>query len=246
MTKSTAIFGGTSAIAVGVARVLAMRGEEFVLVGRNLQKLELVAADLRARGAAKVDNLVADLGDVSAHATLFMQLKALAPALDRIVIAYGSLGDQKSGEQHFSEAYKELNTNFLSVVSLLTHFANWFQSRKMGSIAVVTSVAGDRGRKSNYIYGSAKGALGIFLQGLRNRLAKDGVQVLTIKPGFIDTPMTSHIRKGALFASPEAIAPAIVRAFDRRADVIYVPGFWRVIMAIICSIPESIFKRLSI
>ena len=143
-------------------------------------------------------------------------------------------------------ATKEFDTNFISVVSLLTQLANHFSAKKSGTIAVISSVAGDRGRQSNYIYGAAKGALSVLLQGLRNRLYSDNVHVLTIKPGFVDTPMTSEIKKNFLFVKPEYVAAAIKSAVEKKKDVIYVPWFWRYIMLIIKLIPEFIFKRLSL
>jgi len=143
-------------------------------------------------------------------------------------------------------AMMELQTNFTTVVSLLTLLANLFERQGRGSIAVISSVAGDRGRQSNYVYGAAKGALTIYLQGLRNRLAKANVHVLTIKPGFVDTPMTRDFKKGLLWVGPDVIARGIVKAIDKRKDVAYLPFFWRYIMFIIKIIPERIFKRLSL
>ncbi len=134
----------------------------------------------------------------------------------------------------------------MSVISLLTHLGNRFEAQRHGAIAVISSVAGDRGRLSNYVYGTAKGAVSIFMQGLRNRLYKSGVNVLTIKPGFVDTPMTAQLPKGALWAQPDHIAAGIIKAIDSGKTVVYLPGFWRLIMLIIKSIPESVFRRLSL
>lgn len=143
-------------------------------------------------------------------------------------------------------AVEAIGVNFVSAASLLSHLANLMEKRRGGTIAVISSVAGDRGRQSNYVYGAAKAGLSAFASGLRNRLQKSGVSVVTIKPGFVDTPMTAHVKKGPLFATPEAVARGIVKAIDRRKDVVYVPGFWRPIMWLIRSIPERIFKRLSL
>ena len=141
-----------------------------------------------------------------------------------------------------------IDVNYLSVVSFLTPLANRFAERKSGNIAVISSVAGDRGRQSNYVYGSAKSGLDAFLQGLRNRLCKANVHVLTIKPGFVATPMTAHIenREGLLWAKPDQVAETIVKSIDKQRNVIYVPGFWALIMLIIRTIPEAIFKKLSL
>ena len=140
----------------------------------------------------------------------------------------------------------ELSTNAISTISLLTHLANRLEMQKSGTIAVVTSVAGDRGRQSNYVYGAAKGMVSIFLQGLRNRLHKAGVNVLDIKPGFVDTPMTAEFKKGLLWAKPESVAGSIVNGIDRGKYEIYTPFFWRIIMLVIRNIPESIFKKANL
>jgi len=148
------------------------------------------------------------------------------------------------GEKDYHVAEEELKTNLLSTISLCTILANQFESQRHGTLAVITSVAGDRGRQSNYIYGTAQGAKSIFLQGLRNRLSHAGVQVLTIKPGFIDTPMTAHLKKGLLFVKPEVAGKAIYHAIIKNKDIAYVPSFWWFIMTVIKLIPEGIFKRL--
>jgi short-subunit dehydrogenase len=140
-----------------------------------------------------------------------------------------------------------LDVNFLSVVSLLTPLANRFEANKHGTLAVISSVAGDRGRQSNYVYGAAKSGLDAFLQGLRNRLSKAGVHVVTVKPGFVATPMTAHLpQQGPLWAQPDDVAEGIVKAIDKQKDVVYLPGFWALIMLIIRLIPERIFKRLNL
>ena len=145
-----------------------------------------------------------------------------------------------------SAAEAILRTNFLSAVSLITWLANYFEASKQGTLAVISSVAGDRGRKSNYVYGASKGALNIFLDGVRNRIDRAGVNVLTIRPGFVDTPMTAHIPKGPLFASPAQVAEGILAAVERRKDVVYLPGFWRPIMFLIRNIPERVFKKMNL
>ena len=141
---------------------------------------------------------------------------------------------------------REIDNNGLSVIALCTLLGNRFEAQGSGSIAVISSVAGDRGRQSNYVYGAAKGMVTRFLQGLRNRLAKENVQVLTIKPGFVDTPMTAAFKKGALWAQPADVARGILAAIDKGKDEVYLPGFWRLIMLVIRHIPEFIFKKLSL
>jgi decaprenylphospho-beta-D-erythro-pentofuranosid-2-ulose 2-reductase len=161
------------------------------------------------------------------------------------LIAHGVLGDQQAAEADFDVAAAILHTNFISVVSLLTWLGNYCQAQRGGTLAVISSVAGDRGRKSNYVYGASKGALNVFLDGLRNRIDRDGVQVLTIKPGFVATPMTAHVPKNVLFASPDQVAQGILKAIERRRDVVYVPWFWFLIMTLVCAIPGFRFKKMN-
>lgn len=240
--KKLVIFGATSAIAIGTARAAASAGCELILCARDADKLSALADDVRIRGAKSVVELIADLSDSSLHNRLLEDIAKIDPDYDTVLIAYGTLGDQSECEQSFEATWKEFQTNFLSVVSLLTPIANRFEEQKRGNIAVITSVAGDRGRQSNYVYGAAKGGLSIFLAGLRNRLSAVGVGVLTIKPGFVDTPMTASIPKNALFANPDVVGKGIYHAMLKRKDVIYIPWYWRIVMGIVCSIPEGLFK----
>ena len=244
--KRVLILGATSAIAEHTARLFAARGDQLVLVARNAQRLKTISDDLRVRGAKDCDYRVADLSDSAGHAELLRDATNLLGGLDIVLMTYGTLGDQKACEQDFAQTLQELQTNCLSVLSLLTLLANQLEQQGNGCIAVISSVAGDRGRQSNYVYGTAKGALSIFLQGLRNRLGKTKVQVLTIKPGFVDSPMTKDFDKGLLWVKPAVIAQGILRAIEKKKDVVYLPFFWRYIMLIIKMIPEKIFKRLSL
>jgi short-subunit dehydrogenase len=238
------IIGATSAIAEAAARRFAGRGDSLYLLARNGERLEALLADLKIRGAAATAGARFDANDHERHAAAIEQAAAAMGGLDAVLIAHGTLPDQQACQADAALALREIGTNALSVIGLLTHIANRFEAERGGVIAVIGSVAGDRGRQSNYIYGSAKGMLAIFLQGLRNRLHKAGVRVLTIKPGFVDTPMTAAFKKGPLWAAPEQVAQAIVKAMDGRRDVLYTPFFWWGIMAIIRAIPESIFKKL--
>ncbi len=240
------IIGATSAIAQEVARIYARRQSRLCLVARNQTKLRIVADDLRARGAQAVDVLARELALPDTHADIIKHALAFLQDIDVVLIAYGSLPDQAACEADAEQTMNELQVNFLSVAALLMRLANTLEQRGHGTLAVISSVAGDRGRQSNYVYGAAKGGLSIFLQGLRNRLAGKGVQVLTIKPGFVDTPMTAEFKKGPLWASARKVAADIVRAIDRRRDVAYVPWFWQGIMLVIKAIPERIFKRLKL
>lgn len=244
--QKTLIIGASSAIAKATARRFASRGDRLYLLARDPSVLADLASDLHIRGAASVDYAAFEANDFASHQALLETAIATLGGLDTALVAHGTLGDQQACEQDFALTLQELNTNAISVISLLTHLANQLEQQGSGCIAVISSVAGDRGRQSNYVYGAAKGAVTLFLQGLRNRLYKSGVQVLTIKPGFVDTPMTAAFPKGALWAQPDDIAAGIERAITRRRDVAYLPGWWRLIMLVIRAIPETLFKRLSL
>jgi decaprenylphospho-beta-D-erythro-pentofuranosid-2-ulose 2-reductase len=227
-------------------RRLAAHGTRFMLVARHSDRLTAVAQDLRTRGALKVDTWIMDLDDTTAHPEMLAIAAERLGRIDLALIAHGVLGDQQAAEADFNVAAAILHTNFIATVSLLTWLGNYFQVQRGGTLAVVSSVAGDRGRKSNYVYGASKGALNIFLEGLRNRIDRDGVQVLTIKPGFVDTPMTAHVPHNALFASPDQVARGILKAVERRRDVAYVPWFWVGIMLLIRAIPGFQFKKMNL
>jgi decaprenylphospho-beta-D-erythro-pentofuranosid-2-ulose 2-reductase len=245
MAEAPTVFiaGATSAIAQATARLLAERGASFFLVARDPRKLDAVAADLRARGSARVESAVADLDALEGHGALVEEASARLGAIDIALIAHGILPDQRQCEADFTRTLAALNTNFVSAASLAAELGNRFEKRGRGTIAVIGSVAGDRGRQSNYVYGAAKGGLALFLQGLRHRLHPRGVNVVTVKPGLVDTPMTRDFTKGALWATPERVAEGIVRAIDRGAHEVYLPGFWRLIMAVVRGLPERIFFR---
>lgn len=245
--QNIVIFGANSAIAQATARLLVQRGCNVFAVGRNADKLEAVLADLRVRcgPGQQVAGAQADLDRIEGHAALFDSAAQALGGLDTVLIAHGVLPEQADCEASVDALLAALHTNGTSAVALAALAAKRLQ--RGGCIAAIGSVAGDRGRQSNYAYGAAKGMLGLYLQGLRNRLYREGIHVLTIKPGFVDTPMTAGIaRKGLLWASPERIAEGIVRALERRRDVAYLPWFWRPIMLIIQHIPERVFKRLSL
>jgi hypothetical protein len=244
-----AIFGATSAIATACARRWVAQGDSLFLIGRNPDKLRAVADDLNVRKSAEqvVASTAADLDDFARHEPLLAEAQAVLGGLDVVLIAHGSLPDQKACEASVERTLAEINVNALSAISIATLAANLFEPAGRGTIAVIGSVAGDRGRQSNYVYGAAKGMVAIFLQGLRNRLARSGVAVVTIKPGFVDTPMTAGIAgKGLLWAQPDGVARGIVGAVARGRNVVYLPGFWRLIMAVIVHVPERIFKRMSL
>jgi decaprenylphospho-beta-D-erythro-pentofuranosid-2-ulose 2-reductase len=244
MLQKILIVGATSAIAYEAAKLFAAEGAELFLTGRSQEKLEAVAADLRVRGARHVECFLLDVNDHELQAEVFDSALASAGWLDALLIAHGTLGDQYKAEMSVEEAVSQFQTNAVSVIALLTMAAIYFEQRGRGCIAVLSSVAGDRGRASNYVYGAAKGAVSIFLQGLRARLAKEGVAVVTIKPGMVDTPMTAHMKKGLLFSSASRVGRGVYRAMHQGRAVVYLPGYWRLIMLIIRAIPEKIFQRL--
>jgi short-subunit dehydrogenase len=244
--KKILILGANSAIARATARLYAERGDALFLVGRDAGKLAATAADLAVRGGAPVATQVADLATPAAHGALIAAAKERLGGLDAALIAHGELGDQKAAEASYDATERLLAVNLLSPVSLLTALASDFERQGHGCLAVITSVAGDRGRASNYVYGTAKGALSIFLSGLRHRLAARRVAVVDLKLGFVDTPMTAAFKKGPLWATPAGVASKVVKAMDRGTPVAYIPGFWRLIMLIIRSIPEPIFLRLKL
>lgn len=240
------MLGATSGMVMAALRNFAADGASFFLAARDGEKLTRIAEDLKVRGASAVTTYTSDLAGEGAALDLFNAATSSGEFVDCMLLGYGTLTDQKRGEGDLAYASHEIRVNFTSAMEHCLIWANYFEAQKKGQIAVITSVAGDRGRQSNYIYGSAKGGMSLFLQGLRNRLSKAGVAVTTIKPGFVDTPMTGHLKKGPLFASAQAAGDGIYRAIKAQKDVVYVPKFWWLILSIVCAIPERIFKRLSL
>ena len=240
------IIGATSAIAHETAKCFAKDGAELFLVARSSEKLEAVQNDLKVRGAKCAESYVLDVSQLDRHEAMIQSAIETLGELDMVLIAHGVLDKSRVTRENVEKALEEFTINCTSVISLLILLANYFEPRKRGCIAVISSVAGDRGRKANYLYGAAKAAITAFLGGLRGRLAKSGVSVVTIKPGFVDTPMTASMRKGLLFASPRKVGEGIYHAMLKGKEVVYLPWFWRPIMLVVKSIPEPIFKKLSI
>lgn len=239
------VVGATSAVAQAAIRLWAKRGHTLTLVARNTTELERIAADARVRGSPMVTVLTGDLTERRFIVESIASITAPRIAL----IAYGSLTDSARADNDADYLADELHANFASAALWAQLLAHQMAANNGtgGTVAVISSVAGDRGRGSNHAYGAAKAGLTAFCSGLRARMAARRVHVVTVKPGFIDSPMTAHIiKKGALWATPEAVAAGIVNAIDKQRDVVYLPGFWRLIMLIITHIPERIFKRLKI
>lgn len=244
--KNILVIGATSAIATACVRLWANKGVAFFLSGRNSEKLNAIADDCRVRGA-EVNTFSIDLADISQHNAMFAEIANKFNNIDIVLIAHGTLPEQSKCEKDVDLTLQELNTNAVATIAMLTRLANIMEEQGKGSIAVITSVAGDRGRPSNYVYGSAKAAVATFCEGLRVRLFKSGVYLTDIRPGFVDTPMTQGLPlPQKLVASPETVAKQIVKGIERHSNVLYVPKFWALIMLIIRSIPNFIFKRLKL
>lgn len=244
--KKILIIGATSAIAEACARQWAQRGDKVFLAARKADAMSSVAADLATRGAKAVGQKVFDAARLDQHAALIQDAAAFLGGLDVVLIAHGTLSDQARAQSEVDYALSEIAVNGTSVVSLMTLAGEHLAAQGSGCIAVISSVAGDRGRQSNYVYGSAKALVSAFASGQRQRLRKVGVNVMTIKPGFVDTPMTASFKKGALWAKPEKVASDILAGIDKGRSVVYTPGFWRFIMLIIKHIPEFVFVKLAL
>jgi len=245
MSETVLILGATSAIARATAEVFAARGAALYLASRDEDELRRIASDMRLRYGVEVQHGYFDAEATDSHEAFFDSVLAALPDLSGVVLAFGYLGDQQAARD-FSVGKHVIASNFTGAASILGHCADHFERRKSGFIIGISSVAGDRGRQSNYVYGAAKGALGIYLQGLRNRLYSSGVRVITVKPGFVDTAMTYGLPGMFLVAAPQHIGERIVAALDRSADVVYLPWFWRYIMLVIKLIPEPVFKRMKL
>ena len=240
------IVGGTSAMAEACARLWAQRGDSLYLAARNEAQLQSVVADLQTRGAQRVAGKAFDANRFDQHAALLADATRFMDGLDTVLIAHGTLSDQARAQSDVAYALGEIATNGTSVIALMMLAGEQLEKQGRGAIAVISSVAGDRGRQSNYVYGSAKALVSAFASGLRQRLSKKGVHVITVKPGFVDTPMTAHLKKGALWAKPDQVARDISQAIDKGRAIVYTPGFWRLIMLIIKHIPEFVFVKISL
>jgi short-subunit dehydrogenase len=239
-----AIFGASSGMAFAVAQIYAQRRARLILVARDRQKLSDMERDLKARGASEVQTIVAELGSAAGARAATELLRQRTTNLDVVLIASGILGETDQLLQDPQACEQLMNINVQAPIAISNGLLPLLLQQKKGVLAIFSSVAGDRGRASNFIYGASKAALTAYASGLRARLAESGVHVLTIKPGIVATAMTAHLPRGPLTARPEAVAKRIVKAIDRRTDTLYVPAFWRFVMLVITHLPEFIFKRL--
>jgi short-subunit dehydrogenase len=240
------IVGANSGMAEAAARLWAKQGAALHLLGRNSERLEALAADLRVRGASQASHSKFDALDLNSIGGVLDDAIHHLAGIDIALVAHGTLPDQTVAEENLALAQVALLANGNSACLWAQAVANAMARQGHGTVAVISSVAGERGRQSNYVYGSAKAMVTAFTQGLRNRMFPKGVHVVTLKPGFVATAMTAHLKQGPLFASADKAAQVIVKAIAKKKDVAYVPGFWALIMVVIRSIPEGVFKKLKL
>lgn len=242
--KNLLVFGATSTIAQAYIDRVVTRCEKIVLVGRDAEKLQHVADHVSSLSNASVSTLVADLANVAEHHALVSSAAEILDEIDCALISYGQLTDQSRCVSEPLYALDQFHLNGTSTISLSLHLSKQLSQQGSGTLAVIGSVAGDRGRKSNYCYGAAKSAVDSFLSGLRAEMHGHNVHVLTVKPGFVDTPMTRKFKKGLLWRSAATVATDIDSAIRKQKSVVYSPWFWRPVMLVIKWLPEVIFKRL--
>ena len=248
--RRVAIVGALSAIGEATARRLAGEGAALGLVARNEERLAAIASDLRLRGAINVVTLAADLDAAEDKRAILEKLSKSLGGLDAVLLFYGVLGDQAAANESVEELRRILSVNFSSAAEWMAAGAEVLKAstHKRPVLLAVSSVAGDRGRRSNYAYGAAKGGLSIFMQGLAHRLAaEDKTRAIVMKVGFVKSPMTAHLNPGGpLWAEPEAVASSIARAMDRGGPIVYAPWFWRWIMLAIRLAPAPIFNKVNL
>ena len=242
--KTVLILGGNSDVGKSLSRDFSKLGSNIILTSRKEGQLNSLKSDLEIRYSINCDIEFFDVLDFNSHKSFYTNLEKKP---DIVISCIGYLGDQDKSEISFEESLKSIQTNFTGLVSILNKISINFESRKSGTIVGISSVAGDRARGSNYIYGSSKSAFTSYLSGLRNRLFKSGVQVITVKPGFIKSKMTNHLDlPKILTATPDEISRDIIRSINKGKNIIYTKWFWKWIMLIIKYIPEFIFKKLKL
>lgn len=244
MSKNVLILGATSDMALAIARKFGSHGFSITLAARNLEKLKAIQADIRIRQGVQVEIAFFDALEIQDHPAFYHNL-AIKP--DIVICVFGLLGDQQKAERDWESCEEILLSNYVGAVSILNVVANDMEQRRHGVIVGISSVAGERGRQSNYFYGSAKAGFSAYLSGLRNRLFKSGVHVVTVKPGFVKTRMIENLKTpGPLTAQPKEVANDIYEAVTKKKNVIYTKGIWRTVMYVIKTIPEPLFKKLKL
>jgi short-subunit dehydrogenase len=244
--KNIVVVGATSAIACACARRWIERGDQLLLVARDETRLSEVAADLRVRGdrAGGVHSFTMDVTETSRLPDLLEFVRSRVSPVEVVLVAHGTLPDQAQCESSIEATVAAIEINGVSTIAILTAFAQVLEQQQRGTLAVIGSPAGDRGRASNYTYGAAKALVQTFAAGMRHRLWRSGVTVVTIKPGFTDTPMTAGIdKKGPLWSTPARVARDIVAGIDAGRAIVYTPWYWRWIMLLIKHVPEALFVR---
>lgn len=236
------VLGATSDMAKAISREFARRGFNVILAARNAERLYSLSKDLMIRFNVETKLIEFDALHYHDHQNV---LNLLSHKCTVVLCAFGYLGDQDIARKNWNESRKIIDVNYTGAVSILNVIADHWQEREEGTIIGISSVAGDRGRSSNYIYGSAKAAFSVYLDGLRNKLFHHGLHVMTVKPGFVLSKMTSHLElPDKLTVSPDQVAKAIFKGYRKSANTLYIGGIWRLIMIVIRNIPEQIFKRL--
>lgn len=242
--KSILLLGANSDIGQELAIKYSYEGYQIWLAGRDHERLEAVKTDLTIRHNMKADTFMFDATDYASHQSFY---KSLPDTPEITICIFGYLGDQEKAQKEWSETSQIINTNYTGAVSILNIVAEDYVKKGIGTIVGISSVAGDRGRSSNYIYGSAKAGFTAYLSGLRNRMSKYGIHVMTVKPGFVNTRMTEHLNlPGPVTAQPQEVANAIFKGVRKKKNTLYVRWMWKWIMLIICSIPEFIFKKMKL
>ena len=247
-TSRILVLGATSAIAERWCRLRAAQGDSLLLVARDGEKLSAIAADLTARGAASVQTSIEDLADAVDADARFSDWVQTLGGVDIVLLAYGILGDQSEAQGDTEALLRGVQANFTSAVVWCELAARAFELAGAGTLVGISSVAGDRGRRTNYAYGAAKAGLSTYLEGMAHRFAGSDITVICVKPGFVATPMTAHLdgRDGPLWATPEQVAEDIQKAVEKKKPEIYTRWFWRFVMLIIRHLPRPIFNKMKI
>lgn len=244
--KKILIFGATSLIAEKCCKIWAKKNYELFLVGRDLDRLKIISTDLKIRYSTKINIFQSDLIEIKNHEKCFLAALKILKKFDIILLAHGSLSNEDKARNEIDYALEELELNALSFISLLILASKYLEITGGGIIALLSSVAGERGKSSNYLYGSAKSMINTYCSGMRQWYFNSNISIVTINLGFVDTPMTKNFKKNFLWSSADKVAAKIIKAIDKKRDIVYIPKFWFIILFIIKAIPENIFKRIKL